>query len=232
MDFHEITLLASTLRGAPLSCLFVLALHRQPLGNLDLVAATGYGKDTIRAGLHKLQTLGLAEQESRYHGWTLTPQGYQQLNPGQAGLLSEGENLALPLRSSSFKDSLKRDSEDQENQLQLLDSEGEKVALDLITILVRECACPTKRARAATLAALSAGNTATDIELDILRWLAYCRSDQGNGIKNRGVFIAAKIERAEPCPADFKPAMGTELADRIATLEYQIGGDNDDPWIR
>ena len=234
MDFDQITILANTIKGAPLSCLFVLALARRPLGNLDLCTATGYGKDTIRSGLAKLQTLGLAEQKSRYHGWELTAAGYHQLNPGNTDLGelstavdSEGENLALPVRSSSFKHDMFKESDRTQKQLQLPHCEGEKIAL--VEILIGECGCPTRRAQAAAEAALGAGSTAVDVELSILRWLAYCRSERGEGITNRGIFIAAKIERSEPCPPDFRPEPGTDLADRIKQLQ---GVDENDPWIR
>lgn len=243
MNKATVTLLAHTLKGSGLSCLFVMLALPQAIGPKDLSAITGYDRKSVTKGLDKLAALGLAENHGRYNSWSLTVQGYQLAlfnprnpdlalngkNNGSEGekLPLEGENFPLPLRSSSSY--LNTESLNTESLKQLLPtpSDAEKLPLPpeagrLTEILICRCGCPTKRARQAVKAALASDDAPIVIEIDILRWLAYCQSERGQSIQNPGVFIASKIEKAEPCPEYFKVEPGSELDLEITDLEYKL----------
>lgn len=222
MDYNQITMLSNTLKGAPLSCLFVLLLLKRPAGVIELSALTGYSRDTIKDGLRKLKSLDLATTTSRYHGWQLTTSGYQLplVNSENAGsLMREAEKNGLPPRSSSSIDPY--NSLDTKQPL-LQQTRPKKTDSRLEDLLITRCGCPRRIASKAISTAISEGESSNWVEYDILTWLAYTISPAGKGIRNRGVFIASKIQNGEPCPDYFKPEPGSELALEIDNIYRQL----------
>ena len=198
MDKPLTMMLATTLRGPGLSCLFVmLNLPPHKIGPKELSTLTGYDRKSVVKGLEKLAALGLASKNgSRYDSWYLTDQGYQ-LNLYTAYPQSEREGEKLPLPACSSSSSLLREGK----KLPLdftttTTSEGEKL---LLAALISR-GCPSRLAQAAVNAALERGQSLADVETEIEAWFAYCESDQGKSVNNPPIFIAAKIKNGEPAP--------------------------------
>lgn len=225
MDRDALKDLTRALKGAPMSCLFVMLSDETAWGTSELARMTGYSRKTITQGLEKLREMNLAQSHRRFNGWFLTKAGYQlglDMNPQKPALLSpngtggegkklplegeilpdEGEKLPLAQRSSSssFKESL----EPLNKKQLLLDHEGEKLPdegekLPLVELLVKT-GCPRRTAQPAIEAALRRGEMPDDIKGQVKAWVMYCQSDLGQGINNRALFIAAKIKNGEPAP--------------------------------
>jgi len=199
MDKPLTMMLATTLRGPGLSCLFVmLNLPPHKIGPKELSTLTGYDRKSVVKGLEKLAALGLASKNgSRYDSWYLTDQGYQlNLYTTYPQSEREGEKLPLPPRSSS---SLLREGEKLPLEFKTTTtttSEGEKLPLEALT----SRGCPSKLAQAAINAALGRGEDPASIEAEIEAWFDYCESNQGKGINNPNLFVASKIKHGEPAP--------------------------------
>ncbi len=109
MDRTQLAMLAHTLKGPGLSCLFVMLGVEVVIGPKELATLTGYDRKTVSKGLEKLATLSLAVRQGRYDSWILTNKGYQLellfVNPqkpdspanGHAPWGGEGEKLPLPI---------------------------------------------------------------------------------------------------------------------------------------
>ena len=69
--------------------------------------------------------------------------------------------------------------------------------LDLLSV---ECGCPRSRAREVLIACLERGDSAVLVEYDVLRWLSYCMSPEGESIQHRGAFIGSRLRDGIPCP--------------------------------
>ncbi len=216
MDKPQITMLAHTLKGPGLSCLFVMLGIDIAIGPNELSLLTNYDRKTISKGLEKLAALGLAVKQGRYDSWILTAKGYQLellfVNPQKPGSpinsqtpqSREGELLPLgggiitpPTRSSSSY--INRDSinPNTSKQQQLQPNEGE--LLPLAELLVKQ-GCPRRTAQPAIEAALKRSEDKAHIERQITQWLVYCKSNEGEGIKSYPLFVAAKIKNGEPAP--------------------------------
>ena len=205
MEKAHITMLAHTLKGEGLSCLFVMLGIKVAIGPKELSILTNYDRKIVTRGLEKLAALGLVMKKGRYDGWVLTAQGYQLellfVNPENSGSPTnstvEGDNIPLVQRSSSslingdsiYHESLK--------QLQLQKVEGDDIPL--AELLVTQ-GCPRRTALPAIKAALQRDEDATHIKGQIEQWFAYCKSDEGIGINNPPLFVAAKIKNGEPAP--------------------------------
>lgn len=230
MDRATVKKLACTLKGAPLSCLFVMLSEETAWGTLELAEMTNYNRKTISQGLEKLKEAGLAQSHRRFSGWCLTREGYQlaiDLNPqkpalpGPNGTEIEGEKLLvegekMPLNGEKLPDEGKKlpldqrssssiDSNDSLNtKLLLLNNEGKKLPNEgeklLLAELLVKAGCPRRTAQPAIEAALKRGETSEYVEGQIKAWLSYCQSENGVGINNPPLFIAAKIKNGEPAP--------------------------------
>ncbi len=130
-------------------------------------------------------------------------------------------------RRCCFKDS-ESDSKKQQRQLQTTDFTAKncsKIPPDfqpLLELLVDRCGSPAKIARDAVCASARRDDDPDFVRYDALRWLAYCRSDRGKTINAPGIFIARKIERAEPCPDYFQTDYGSPLHAEIRALARQL----------
>jgi hypothetical protein len=220
--------LTRTLKGSPLTVLFAMLLLRRPLGVTELETITGYDRKTVRKGLKTLQGLMLVTQTQRFFGWQLTDRGYQLPLIGLEALSlpdsSEAEILPLDPRSSSYLNSISIDqyhmSLNGANQQQLpLPNEGE--FLPLVNLLTDRCGSPPSNAKKAITVAL-ARDSPLNIEVQILRWLAYCQSKRGRTIQNPGIFIPTRIEQGISAPPDFEPTgqIGEEIKRLTANCTF------------
>jgi hypothetical protein len=191
MTSKEVLMLANTLKGAGLSCLFVLSAIREPMTIKELAAYTGYDRKSVAVAMDKLETLELAEK-----------------TPGDRWLCSENPNpvcCRFINIESMLLDSLTLKQPQQTNNLPpgggRISEHSPIPAAEishLITKLVK-ASCPKQTAEEAITAALHARSPAA-IEAEIDHWLAYCRSPAGKTIKVRGAFVASKIKNGEAPP--------------------------------
>ena len=192
-------MIAHTLKGPGLSCLFIMLALPQHTGPKTLAKQTGYNRRQITKGLEVLAELGLAIKTSRFDGWQLTTEGYQLnlFNPENSDLPLEGEIFPLPslegeilpLVSSSSSLTTTKSSSLKKELLQTT-NEGEK--LPLVKMLTKK-SCNPKLANEAIDTALSRGDSPQTIQHNITAWLKYCNSEQGKSIKTPGVVIARRI---------------------------------------
>lgn len=80
--------------------------------------------------------------------------------------------------------------------------------LELAGVLVERCATPPALAHRTLARARDDGYYPEYIRYAILRWLAYCLSDHGKTIKNRGAFIASRIAQGLEPPDWFSDPHG------------------------
>lgn len=214
--------LIRAIRGAPLTVLFALAVSNQPLGALQLATLTGYSDKTVIAALRTLQEFGMVQRHGRYNAWLPTHQ-VRQLFLG-----AEPEILRLPCSSS------RDDPDTQDHLTQPLQPETRGTGnfttplptewQDLVTLLVERCAAPPTLAMRALAQAHAEDFYPEYIRYAILRWLAYCLSEHGRGIKNRGAFIASRIAHGLEPPEWFttpKGDLGREIRRAQAAWENQ-----------
>lgn len=90
----------------------------------------------------------------------------------------------------------------------------------LAEILVARVQCPRPRALQAVATARAADAWPAEIEIEILRWLAWFNSEKTNtaGIRNPAYFIASKIANREPEPAGQHVVSWSEDDQRIQRL--------------
>lgn len=77
MNPEQVTVLMRALKGAPLSCLVLMLMHRRPLGAKVLAQRTAYHINTVETALSTLAGLGLAVKTGRFESWQLTDKGRQ-----------------------------------------------------------------------------------------------------------------------------------------------------------
>lgn len=240
MDPTEVMTLAHTLKGAPISCFFVMVILRRAMGASQLATYTGYDRGIVGQALEKLAALGLAARSGYHNSWCLTDKGYQlpllngdslpALDSGQLSLPGTTvENLHSPRSSSGFKliesvnheESLKQPQQLELSRISTVEPNGLNPDLDRLTaLLIERCGCPRKTAEAAIRAALDTYTEPTWIELDMLRWLAYCLTEHGQGIRSKGHLIASKLSHAEPCPDWF--TIPTNETEALTQLNYEV----------
>lgn len=215
--------LIRAIRGAPLTVLVALTMSGQPLGTAQLATLTGYSDKTVTSALLTLQGLGLVQRHGRYQAWLPTPQAGPFLGTGQVE--PEIPRLAHPSGSSGSDHDL--DQEEPETTTstgrtgdQGVDRGSETSAvhqgprqlpaewLELAGLLVERCATPPALAHRALARARDDGYYPAYIRYAILRWLAYCLSDHGKTIKNRGAFIASRIAQGLEPPEWFSDPHG------------------------
>ncbi len=92
----------------------------------------------------------------------------------------------------------------------------------LLDLLTDRCGTPLKIAREAVCASARRSDEPDFVRYDVLRWLAYCQSDRGRTINAPGIFIARKVQNAEPCPDYFRTDYSHPLHDEIRALEMQL----------
>lgn len=130
-------------------------------------------------------------------------------------------------RRSSFKDSDSAFKKQQRQQQTTGTAKNcGKIPPDfrlLLDLLIDRCGTPTKIAREAVCAAAERGDDPDFVRYDVLRWLAYCQSEAGKTIRAPGIFIARKVQNAEPCPNYFQTDYSHPLHAEIRALEMQLG---------
>jgi hypothetical protein len=215
-------MLIRSLKGAALSCYLVLHLAGSTLGTDDLVSATGYSPNSVRAGLRTLESLQLAVRVSRYNGWTLA-RGTQLLlpHPDDVETVEDGfkvdpqnlrvdpQNLRDPCSSSTTttcastcNSSLHEEPTHEERQQQH-DRDPQNLRLPLpddlepaVEVLIGAGAKPA-RARAAVRRAAQQWSPAR-VEEEIEDWLDYCRSQES--VHYPAGLTCARISDAVPAP--------------------------------
>lgn len=215
------TTLLRSLKGAPISVLMALLFHpAQSLGVAHLSRLTGYSDKPVAQALRLLADLQLAQNHNRYRGWVATTHVRQLI-------LGETENLRLAPSSSSSIGQRPFPPEPDPTTTTTQPRETENLRLPsawahIAQTLVHRCTTPTHRATAAATAAMHRHDDPDHTLWQLLRWLSYCRSDDGAGINNPGAFIATRIEQDIPCPDWHRPTMGTDLHREISRLEYKL----------
>jgi hypothetical protein len=228
--------LIRAIRGVPLTVLAVLFLNRgRTIGTQEIVAATGYSAPTVTSALKTLQALNLAQNHARYNGWQTTD-AVRQLVLGEAepAVEIEAKTFCLPAgRSSGSHDDL--DADDRSDRRRLQPSEARTFCFpdewqDLVQLLVERCAAPPAAARRAIARAHKSMPYPSHVRHKILRWLAYCLSDHGKGIKNVGAFVTSRIANDIPCPDWFHTPMG-ELGREIRLIEWAWQKEEEEPFV-
>lgn len=232
MNEQQASWLVKEMKGAALSCFVYLLLTRRPIGVVALGRRTGWSRWKVKEGLAVLAEMRLATSTGRTNSWQLTDQGYQ-LD------LVDGENLTLASSSSLISDGLdSNNGHEPEEQLQLpmVKKSPSRVELapeaeELAKLLVERCSCRPAAARAAIARAVAKGDrTLLRIRYDIIKWLAYCLSDKGKGIKSVGYFIAAQIGDGVPAPSWFTgSAFKFEM--ELRDLEIEMGKEGGAGWL-
>lgn len=222
MNPTEVMTLAHTLKGAPISCFFVMVILRRAMGASQLATYTGYDRGIIGQALEKLAALGLAARSGYHNSWCLTDKGYQlPLINGAELPAIDSSQLSLPIvtvenphsAGSSSSKSLLIDSINQVSLKPPLQLELSRISTvpnphpdfdRLTTLLIERCGCPRKTAEKTVQAALADYDDPAWIEINTLRWLAYCLTGHARGINSYGHLIAKKIINGEPCPEWFE----------------------------
>ena len=84
----EIVQKINALKGAPASILLALVFSERPLGRDELVIATGYGRDSVTAGIKKIKAMGSISPKQfhdgsrRRSGYILSPVFTRDMLPG------------------------------------------------------------------------------------------------------------------------------------------------------
>lgn len=216
----EITLLATSLKGAPISILFVMLSLDQMFGVKDLQAMTGYSKSAVSAGLSRLEALDIVQQTQRFVGWTLTSKGRQLLLPVSSAMelgKVEGEKKALgslassssylDLRSSekatptSFEDENSALAEENEIDYENGDLSGLPDYESCVTALevLVEAGVYESVARRRIRQALRGGWTCPVIQEQTQKWVARFETRQARLNFPHGVAAASMVAKCEEC---------------------------------
>jgi hypothetical protein len=204
------------IRGAPLTVLTVLLLDRErTMGAKEIVAATGYSGPTVADALQTLAAMGLAQNQARYNGWQATAYAWQLLRgEAEAGGGSETRTSCLPSsRCRRHSDDSDPDPDPRSDRRQRRRGEAKTARFpdlpaewqDLVELLIHRCAAPKAAAIRAIQHARQAELYPSYVRYEILRWLAYCLSDHGKGIRYPGAYITARIEQELSAPPWFHP---------------------------
>jgi hypothetical protein len=238
MELKQATAFVMSLKGAALSCLFLMYAQRDERRNWtrnDLADLTGWSRERVATGLRRLAVHELVFQQNRSN-WQLTDMGYQlvlekpgvSLNDSQSQFLNDSVVVGLNTCINTYHG-------DHEPQplpagVSLNDSaeSAEPIFRELVQQLV-ECGAAPDKAREAILQAWVGEVSNLDVELNILWWRAYCVSR--NGIPYPGGLIAARVAEGIKKPKDFQlrdiPERHAELRQDIEDLQRQIEQSSD-----
>ena len=186
----EVMMLVTSLKGAPLSVMFVMLALGESFGVAELAVLTGYSRNSIKAGMETLSVLGIAQHGRRYQGWSLTNKGQMILGEREAqNLSSEAQNLRLALSSSSsisFKEEEKETTTTKTTLKEVniddipLDLEGEEkeLANEVYDLMVDNQVWEAV-ARRRLRRAIRAGIPIEDLKGEYLGWIKSLEGAQG-----------------------------------------------------
>ena len=222
MDRNVVVLRA--LKGAPVSCLLALLCVGRAAGMAELERWTGYSDKPVRKGLELLAELGYVQRHAHKRGWLLTAHGRQMV-------LGESNPENFRVECSSSSSSLIEDDRVLPETTTTTTPKSEKFRVEfdeewreLLELLSVEAGCPRRKAGEVLAVCLERGDSVTVVEYDILRWLSYCLSREGESIKHRGGFIGSRLEAGIPCPGWHQTVERYRW--KVAALERKLGADD------
>ena len=238
----QIKTLSRALKGAPLSVFMVMLWLRNfhpPVWEVkELKSATGYDEEALAKARQVLIDLGLAAGTgpSGRYGLQLVDRAVQQL--GLWDVAPVGEMLEAPVVARSEKpisppvvgsssymngpdvsEAHRTTTHPGRSEKPISPSPPHPDCDRLIDRLIA-AGCDRRRAAHVIMAALDDLYPAW-IELQIVKWSAYCDSKHGETITHRGRFIASKIEDRDECPLWFKSYTWEDLH-QIQTLQRAL----------